>query len=124
VVTFIIVITLNNLFNYSKKINLKVTLSIYIVKYMLEFQEFSSMNEMFQNNGWNLYINEKEHFAYTRDGYETEYFEIKKKYKNGKCNYEISFPLMNSTFQYKTTISDSLYTRNYLADKFKEYIKY
>jgi hypothetical protein len=38
------------------------------------------MNEMFQNNGWNLCINEKEHFAYTRDGYETEYFEIKKKY--------------------------------------------
>jgi hypothetical protein len=92
---------------------------------MLQFQEFASMNEMFQNNGWNLCINEKEHFAYTRHGYETEYFEIKKKYKNGNfINYEISFPLVNSTFQYKTTSDDSLYTRNYLADKFKQYIKY
>jgi hypothetical protein len=89
----------------------------------LLFKEFSSVDVLFRQHGWRCFINETGRVAYTRDSFETEYFEIKKnnnKYNNNK--YDVSFPLINSNYQYKTTCSDAVYTKNYISDKFMYYI--
>lgn len=88
--------------------------------YSLLFKEFSSVDVLFRQHGWRCFINETERVAYTRDSFETEYFEVRKN-KNG-INYDVSFPLVNSNYQYKTTCSDALYTKNYISDKFMHYI--
>lgn len=83
------------------------------------FQEFVSMDDVFKRNNWHICVNDKDRIAYTHTGFETEYFEIK---KNSDNIYEVSFPLVNSTYQYNTTIRDHICAKNYLLGKFNEYI--
>ena len=58
---------------------------------------------------------------FVKPGYETEFFEIRG-FDNGK--YDVSAPLRNSVYQYKTSFMNYDDALDYLESRFKDYIDY
>jgi hypothetical protein len=77
---------------------------------------FVSADELFRQHGWKLVINKFEHILYTKPGFETEFFEI----KVNQNSIQVSVPIKNSVFQYKTTFNNYFLASEYVEDKFKD----
>jgi hypothetical protein len=58
---------------------------------------------------------------FVKPGYETEFFEIRG-FENGK--YDVSAPLRNSVFQYRTSFVNYDDALDYMESKFKDYIDF
>ena len=79
---------------------------------------FVLLDTLFRENGWHMIKNETNWMAYTKQGNETEYVEI----KIGLDNIIVSVPIKNSPFQYKTTFTNYFLASEYLEARFKEFI--
>lgn len=79
---------------------------------------FVLLDTFFRENGWHIIKNEANWIAYTKQGHETEYVEI----KIGFDNIIVSVPIKNSPFQYKTTFTNYFLASEYVEAKFKEFI--
>ena len=66
---------------------------------------------------WNLLINNEEHLLYVQTIDESGYIEVKKKHEQW---IEVSVPVKNSQFQYKTTFKSEMpayeYIENYVHE--------
>jgi hypothetical protein len=66
---------------------------------------------------WNLLINNEEHLLYVQTIDESSYIEVKKKHEEW---IEVSVPVKNSQFQYKTTFKSEMpayeYIENYVHE--------
>lgn len=85
--------------------------------------ELKSLTNLFKINGWHQIVNDaniKDHIMYSKHGNETEFFEIILVDNNF---IYVSFPLKNSTFQYKTKFSDYYSAIKYTENKFKYFIE-
>ncbi len=85
---------------------------------VLTSNEFIFLEEALHNKGWRLVKNEPTHIIYIKNGNETEYFEI-----NVDLIYKkifVSFPLKNSTYQYKTSFNTCYNAKKYIEDKMDE----
>jgi hypothetical protein len=58
---------------------------------------------------------------FVKPGYETEFFEIRG-FENGK--YDVSAPLRNSVYQYRTSFVNYDDALDYMESKFKDYIDF
>jgi hypothetical protein len=84
--------------------------------------ELNSLTELFKHNGWNkIKNNDKsiDHIMYSKEGNETEFFEI----ALNNNNIYVSVPLKNSTFQYKTKFADYYSAIKYTESKFYYFIE-
>jgi len=79
---------------------------------------FLLLDELFRENGWHIIKNDPNWIAYTKQGYETEYVEI----KIGNDNIVVSIPIKNSPFQYKTSFTNYFLASEYIEARFKEFI--
>ena len=82
--------------------------------------EIKSLTNLFQTNGWQQINNDnlRDHIIYSRQGNETEFFEIM--IDNNKIY--VSVPLKNSTFQYKTKFDNYYSAIKYAETKFYYFI--
>uniref|UniRef100_A0A6C0EPY3 Uncharacterized protein n=1 Tax=viral metagenome TaxID=1070528 RepID=A0A6C0EPY3_9ZZZZ len=79
---------------------------------------FILLDTLFKENGWYNFINDMDRVAYTRVGYETEYFEI----KIDENKIHVSIPIKNSKYQYKTHFNNYFQASEYVEEYFKQYI--
>lgn len=79
---------------------------------------FVLLDTLFRENGWHMIKNEANWIAYTKQGRETEYVEI----KIGLDNIIVSVPIQNSPFQFKTTFTNYFSASEYVETRFKEFI--
>jgi N-acetylmuramoyl-L-alanine amidase CwlA len=84
--------------------------------------ELNSLTELFKHNGWNKIKSiDKliDHIMYSKQGNETEFFEI----ALDNNNIYVSVPLKNSAFQYKTKFSDYYSAIKYTESKLQYFIE-
>jgi len=79
---------------------------------------FLLLANMFIENGWHFIKNETECVCFTKQGFETEYFEL----KVDKTKIYVSLPIKNSVFQYKTSFKDYYTASVYVEDRFRDFI--
>ena len=78
--------------------------------------------DLFKNNGWTSdgVIDSKEGITYYKEGYETEYFQLR--YSNiVEEPVYVSVPLKNSTYQYVLYFKEFETATNYMTKMFYEY---
>ena len=83
--------------------------------------ELKSLTNLFKTNGWQQIDNDniKDHIIYSKQGNETEFFEI-----TLENNFiYVSVPLKNSSFQYKAKFSDYYSAIKYAENKFNYFIQ-
>jgi hypothetical protein len=84
--------------------------------------ELNLLTELFEHNGWNkIKNNDKliDHIMYSKQGNETEFFEI----ALDNNNIYVSVPLKNSAFQYKTKFADYYSAIKYTESKLQYFIE-
>jgi hypothetical protein len=79
---------------------------------------FVLLDTLFRENGWHMIKNEANWIAYTKQGYETEYVEI----KISLDNIIVSVPIKNSPFQFQTIFTSYFLASEYVETRFKEFI--
>jgi hypothetical protein len=89
-----------------------------VINSLIKNKGFGLLDTLFRENGWHMIKNEANWIAYTKQGYETEYIEI----KIGLDNIVVSIPIKNSPFQFKTSFTNYFLASEYLEARFKEFI--
>ena len=79
---------------------------------------FVFLDQLFKENGWNLIKNENNRIAYTKSGFEIDYFDI----KIGEKTINVSIPVKNSPFQYLTSFKDYYSASEYIEQRFLDFI--
>jgi hypothetical protein len=78
---------------------------------------FILLDSLFKENGWHMTKNEMNLIEYTKQGHESDFFQIKLDQKN----VYISVPIKNSPYQYKTTFTNYFDASEYVEKRFKDY---
>ncbi len=79
---------------------------------------FAFLDQLFKENGWHIIKNEVNRIAYTKFGFEIDYFDI----KIGEKSINVSIPVKNSPFQYNTTFKDYFSASEYIEERFLDFI--
>ena len=79
---------------------------------------FLFLDDLFKENGWQRIRNDLNWIMYTKNGYETDFFEIKINTKS----IHVCVPLKNSLYQYKTSFNNYFETSEYIEKMLKDYI--
>lgn len=77
-----------------------------------------SLNNVFNRFGWHLTVNTSTHIHYTQHTNETSYFAMTFIPKTN--TYVVSFPLLNSTYQYTTAFHNHYDACIYLEQRLYE----
>ena len=85
---------------------------------VLKNKGFMFLDQLFKENGWHLIKNENNRIAYTKSGFEIDYFDI----KIGEKIINVSIPVKNSPFQYLTTFKDYYSASEYIEQRFLDFI--
>jgi hypothetical protein len=80
---------------------------------------FILLDSLFKQNGWHMTKNEMNLIEYTKQGHETDFFQIK---LDQKTIY-VSVPIKNSPYQYKTSFGNYFEASEYVEKKFNDYIQ-
>ena len=78
---------------------------------------FILLDSLFKENGWHMTKNEMNLIEYTKQGHESDFFQIKLDQKN----VYISVPIKNSPYQYKTSFNNYFDASEYVEKRFKDY---
>ena len=78
---------------------------------------FMLLDSLFKENGWHMTKNEMNLIEYTKQGHESDFFQIKLDQKN----VYISVPIKNSPYQYKTSFNNYFDASEYVEKRFKDY---
>lgn len=92
--------------------------TVFEVKNDVKNKGFLFLDSIFQENGWNMTKNEMNVISFSKEGFETEYFEMTVK----ATKIYVSIPIKNSIFQYNTSFNDYYSACDYLEKRFKEFI--
>jgi len=79
---------------------------------------FYLLNTMFLEHGWNQIKNEFGWVAYTKVGNETDVFQLVVE----KDKINVSIPVKNSPYQYRTTFNTYWEATEYVEKRFYEFI--
>ena len=79
---------------------------------------FILLDSLFKENGWHMTKNEMDLIEYTKQGHETDFFQIKLDQKN----IYVSVPIKNSPYQFKTSFNNYFDASEYVEKRFKDYI--
>ncbi len=86
--------------------------------YPIKNKGFVFLDSLFRESGWHIIKNEENWLVYTKQGFETEYIEI----KIALDSILVSVPIKNSPFQFKTSFSNYFQASEYVEARFKEFI--
>ena len=78
---------------------------------------FILLDSLFKENGWHMTKNEMNLIEYTKQGQESDFFQIKLDQKN----VYVSVPIKNSPYQYKTSFNNYFDASEYVEKRFKDY---
>lgn len=78
---------------------------------------FILLDSLFKENGWHMTKNEMNLIEYTKQGHESDFFQIKLDQKN----VYVSVPIKNSPYQYKTSFNNYFDASEYVEKRFKDY---
>jgi hypothetical protein len=78
---------------------------------------FMLLDSLFKENGWHMTKNEMNLIEYTKQGHESDFFQIKLDQKN----VYVSVPIKNSPYQYKTSFNNYFDASEYVEKRFKDY---
>ena len=79
---------------------------------------FMLLDSLFKENGWHMTKNEMNLIEYTKQGQESDFFQIKLDQKN----VYVSVPIKNSPYQYKTSFNNYFDANEYVEKRFNDYI--
>ena len=77
----------------------------------------SSLDGVFKKSGWHEKQNVADCLSYTKDGHETDVFEIK---MDSSCIY-VSVPVKNSPYQYRTTFNNLQHACDFMEARFYDF---
>ena len=80
---------------------------------------FVLLDQIFKEHGWYMSKNEINYISYTKQGLETDFFDIVIEQKSVR----VSVPIKNSPFQYITKFDDYFSASEYVEARFFDYIK-
>lgn len=80
---------------------------------------FILLDKIFKEHGWHMSKNEMNCISYTKQGFETDFFDILIEPKN----IRVSVPIKNSPFQYITKFDDYFSASEYVEARFFDYVK-
>lgn len=86
-------------------------------KIALANKKFENIDTLFLKNKWSRIDNNKEFVAYSKYGYETEYFKIKLE----NDYIYVTIPLKSVPFHYTTRFRDLTEACEYVTIRFKEF---
>ena len=78
---------------------------------------FMLVDSLFKENGWHMTKNEMDLIEYTKQGYETEFFQI----KLDQTKVYVSVPIKNSPCQYKTSFTNYFDASEYVEKRFNDF---
>lgn len=71
------------------------------------------LEHLLAKTNWGLVINHKDHLLYVEPTNETSYIEVVKK---SERSIEVSIPIKNSAFQYRTRFATEMQAYEYIED--------
>ena len=85
--------------------------------FTLANRQFEPIDTLFLENKWSRIDNMEHIIAYSKYGYETEYFKIKLEHDF----IYVTIPLKNVPYHYTTRFKDFTEASNYITIRFKEF---
>ena len=79
---------------------------------------FIILDKLFKEKGWQMIKNELNLIEYRKSNYEIDYFQI----KIDKKNVNVSVPIKNTPYQYKTSFTNYYDASEYIEKHFNDFI--
>jgi len=86
--------------------------------YEIKNKGFTFIDALFKEKGWQMIKNELDWIEYRKPHYELDYFQI----KIDKKTINVSVPIKNTPYQYKTSFTNYYETSEYIEKRFNDFI--
>jgi hypothetical protein len=85
--------------------------------YEIKNKGFTFIDALFKERGWTIIKNDLDLIEYRKPQYELDYFQI----KIDKKTINVSIPIKNSPYQYKTSFTNYYEASEYIEKRFNDY---
>jgi hypothetical protein len=86
--------------------------------YEIKNKGFTFIDALFKERGWTMIKNDLDLIEYRKPHYELDYFQI----KIDKKTINVSVPIKNTPYQYKTSFTNYYEASEYIEKRFNDFI--